>query len=190
MPRSASYDRDDLINRARELFWCKGWAGTSMKDLEHALNIRPGSFYAAFGSKDELYALALDQYAKDGLSRLENLYQRLGAFDTLKRYPLEVISGKEIPIRACMLSKTLMELQGKDNQLSKKANAHLMRMESKFGNLFLEAQDKGLISLEHASEKLARRYQSDLLGLRLSSERTNIDINALAEEISTDLDHL
>ncbi|MEM8803455.1 MAG: helix-turn-helix domain-containing protein, partial [Pseudomonadota bacterium] len=67
MPRKPEYDRDDLIDRARTLFWRKGWAGSSLKDLEDKLKINPGSFYAAFGSKDALFELTLDRYATDGV---------------------------------------------------------------------------------------------------------------------------
>ena len=73
MPRKPSYDREDLIERARDLFWQRGWAGTSLKDLEASLKMKPGSFYAAFGSKDALFELALDRYAADGSERMLSL---------------------------------------------------------------------------------------------------------------------
>ncbi|MEL7079866.1 MAG: TetR/AcrR family transcriptional regulator, partial [Pseudomonadota bacterium] len=34
MPRKPAYDKNALIDRARDLFWKQGWAGTSLKDLE------------------------------------------------------------------------------------------------------------------------------------------------------------
>ena len=71
MPRKPNFDRDELIERARDLFWERGWAGTSLKDLEAALQMKPGSFYAAFGSKERLYSLALEKYAADGQARLK-----------------------------------------------------------------------------------------------------------------------
>ena len=67
MPHKPNYDRDELIVRARDLFWKRGWAGTSLKDLEAVLQMKPGSFYAAFGSKEALFALAMEKYATDGL---------------------------------------------------------------------------------------------------------------------------
>ena len=78
MPRKPEYDRDDLIARARDIFWRQGWAGTSLKDLERELKLKPGSFYAAFGSKDALYGLALERYAQEGVARLKALADRLG----------------------------------------------------------------------------------------------------------------
>ena len=56
MARRAGYDRDEVLARAQALFWRKGYHTTSLKDLEAALNMRPGSIYAAFGSKEALFA--------------------------------------------------------------------------------------------------------------------------------------
>ncbi len=190
MPRKPSYDRDALIDRARDLFWRKGWAGTSLKDLEKALNLRTGSFYAAFGSKDALYEHALDRYAADGLARLDALEAELGPLGALKAQPLRVIMAKERPANACMLAKTLLELQPQDHALAQAAEKHLHAMEARFADLFRAAQSKGEIAPHHDPEVRARRYQSDLMGLRASAERKDVDAVALAQDIASDLDAL
>jgi AcrR family transcriptional regulator len=46
-----------------KLFWTKGYEATSIADLTEALGIGVKSLYAAFGSKDELYAEALRCYS-------------------------------------------------------------------------------------------------------------------------------
>jgi AcrR family transcriptional regulator len=46
-----------------KLFWVKGYEATSIADLTEALGIGVKSLYAAFGSKDELYAEALRHYS-------------------------------------------------------------------------------------------------------------------------------
>lgn len=45
-----------------KLFWTRGYEGTSISDLTEALGIGVKSLYAAFGSKDALYAEALSYY--------------------------------------------------------------------------------------------------------------------------------
>ena len=87
MPRKPNYDRNDLIERARDLFWKRGWAGTSLKDLEATLQMKPGSFYAAFGSKEALFAFAMEKYAADGHERLKALAQKHGPVKALQRFP-------------------------------------------------------------------------------------------------------
>jgi AcrR family transcriptional regulator len=48
-----------------EVFWAHGYEGTSIAQLQHAMgDITPPSFYAAFGSKEQLFKEALDFYAE------------------------------------------------------------------------------------------------------------------------------
>lgn len=190
MPRKPSYDRDNLIDLARDLFWQRGWAGTSLKDLEASLKMKPGSFYAAFGSKDALFALALQRYATDGAARLAALAKAHGPLGALQRLPMAVIETTQAPAMACMLSKTLLELQSHNHPLAEDANTHLLAMEAQFAALFAAAQTAGTIAPHHAPATLARRYQSDLLGLRVSAERTGVDAHAIASEIAAGLDRL
>lgn len=187
MPRRPSYDRDALIERARDVFWQKGWAGTSLKDLEKILDLRPGSFYAAFGSKDALYALALDKYAQDGAERLKALAQDVGAMEALKSYPKLVVTNNGNAAKACMLAKTFLELHVQNHPLANRANEHLAKMEMLFTQLFQQAQEAGEIGAQHEPFALARRYQSDLLGMRVSAERDGFNAEALAEELSAGL---
>ena len=190
MPRKPNYDRDELIERARDLFWERGWAGTSLKDLEAALQMKPGSFYAAFGSKDTLFALAMDRYATDGRMRLKALAKKHGPIKALQRFPEMVVQNDASPAKACMLSKTLLELHAHNHPLAQDANLHLLKMEAHFAELFEEAQSAGDIDVSHDPKTLARRYQSDLLGLRVSAERAGVDANAIAAEIANGLTEL
>lgn len=190
MPRRPQYDREDLIERARDIFWRQGWAGTSLKDLEAVLNMKPGSFYAAFGSKDALFELALDKYAADGAERLATLAREHGALETLKMYPGLVIENGTAATTACMLAKTVLELTAREHELATKANALLLEAEVRFAELFRAAQADGDIKATQDPKVLARRYQSDLIGLRISAERDGVDAQAIAAEISESLDRL
>lgn len=187
MPRKPNYDRNELIERARDLFWRRGWAGTTLKDLEAALQLKPGSFYAAFGSKDALFKLALEKYAMDGRERLKALAHAHGPIKALQRFPAMVVENDDAPAKACMLTKTLLELHAHNHPLAHEANLHLLRMEAQFSELFQQAQATGDIEGSHDPHVLARRYQSDLLGLRVSAERDGVDAKAIAAEIAGSL---
>lgn len=184
MPRKPNYDRDDLINRAKDLFWQRGWAGTSMKDLEAELDLKPGSFYAAFGSKEGLFALALGQYATQSTARLNDLVEKHGALKALQLLPSLVVSNDNAPAKACMLSKTLLELQSQNHALADQASDYLLGMETRFAELFEQAQATGEIDRHTTPQVLARKYQSDLLGLRISAERPDVDAAAIATEMA------
>lgn len=190
MPRKPSYDREDLIRRARDVFWKRGWAGTSLKDLENTLHLKPGSFYAAFGSKDALYQLALDQYAADGGAALTELENKHGALGALQAYPRHIMENEASAARACMLVKTVLELSPHDHALADHANTLLDGMEARFADLFAKAQNADQISTAQSPARLARRYQSDFLGLRVSAERRGHDMAATLEDIEQGLAQL
>jgi AcrR family transcriptional regulator len=62
MGRRREFDLEEAIAIATKLFWAKGYEGTSLNDLTEAVGITPPSFYAAFGSKEELFREVIGRY--------------------------------------------------------------------------------------------------------------------------------
>lgn len=63
--RPREFDREAALARATRLFWSKGFEATSISDLTKAMGIGSPSLYAAFGSKEALYAEALRYYREN-----------------------------------------------------------------------------------------------------------------------------
>ena len=60
--RPRAFDRNKALDQATRLFWVKGFEATSIADLIQTMGIGAPSLYAAFGSKEALYAEALRHY--------------------------------------------------------------------------------------------------------------------------------
>ena len=60
--RPRAFDMDKALESALEVFWRKGYDGTSLTDLTEAMGINKPSLYAAFGNKEQLFLKAIEFY--------------------------------------------------------------------------------------------------------------------------------
>jgi AcrR family transcriptional regulator len=61
--RPPGFDRDEALEAAMEMFWERGYEGTTLEDLQAAMgNISATSFYHAFGSKEALFGQVVQKY--------------------------------------------------------------------------------------------------------------------------------
>ena len=65
MARPKSFDEEAVLDQAVQLFWERGYEGTSLADLEAHLGLGRQSLYNSFGDKHALFLKALDRYRRD-----------------------------------------------------------------------------------------------------------------------------
>lgn len=70
MPRQREFDEATVLERARDLFWRRGYTATSIQDLEEHLGLSRSSLYRTFGGKRQLYDRTLATYQEANLERL------------------------------------------------------------------------------------------------------------------------
>lgn len=88
--RPRSFDKEAALDRAMEVFWRLGYEGASMADLTAAMGIASPSLYAAFGSKEALFRLALEHYsATEGREIWGGVEQAGSAHDAVRSYLMD-----------------------------------------------------------------------------------------------------
>ncbi|SHJ41661.1 transcriptional regulator, TetR family [Aureimonas altamirensis DSM 21988] len=111
--RPRAFDRKAALDAAMRLFWRKGYSATSIADLTAAMGIGSPSLYAAFGSKEQLYAEALDHY------RSENEATAWGGFfaaDTargaVQSFLMDSAAGLSQAVAGCMVTLSSVGCEG------------------------------------------------------------------------------
>jgi len=62
MGRHREFDVDKVLDAVLNVFWVKGYEGTSVEDLTKATGVARPGLYSAFGNKEALFLKALDRY--------------------------------------------------------------------------------------------------------------------------------
>jgi AcrR family transcriptional regulator len=113
--RPRLFDREAALTQAMRLFWRKGFSATSLVDLTTAMGISPPSLYAAFGSKEALYAEALDHYVRCHGSKpwiaFDNAPTPRGAMRAYLMGSVAALSGSDTP-PGCMLALSAVAEEG------------------------------------------------------------------------------
>lgn len=76
MPRPKSFKIEWALEKALELFWERGYYGTTMQVVADHLKVSRSAVYNTFGNKQELFAQALQRY---GVAKLSGLQELSGA---------------------------------------------------------------------------------------------------------------
>lgn len=181
MARPLQHDRDEALQQAVILFWRQGYFATSMKDIERALNMRPGSIYASFGSKEVLFTRALACYTQQQIAAYEALLIAHGdpfaaTVDFLQQFGQPTPAS--IPSAVCFLVKSLLEVEGQqDDSLASQIRLHLAAMEAAFYRAFLP------VLAEPQARQVAQWLQKEVIGIRIMASQLG-DSPALARLVA------
>jgi AcrR family transcriptional regulator len=104
--RPRAFDPDAALRQALDLFWERGYEGTSLNDLAAAMGIASASIYACFGSKEQLFRQTMALYgATAGASPRRALREQptaRGAIHAMLRATANEITHPDRP-HYCML---------------------------------------------------------------------------------------
>ena len=107
--RQPTFDREQALETALDLFWQCGYEGVSIADLTQRMGIAAPSLYHAFGSKADLYRAVLDRYRGMGLSprEISDAPSSLEAVRQMLAFGIiSVTRGKRPP--GCLVSSGLL----------------------------------------------------------------------------------
>lgn len=104
--RPRSFDRQQALTRAMEVFWARGYADASMAELTAAMGINAPSLYAAFGSKEQLFREAVELYRRtEGETEWRRLEDHTPVRETIEALLLATAEAAACPDkpRGCLI---------------------------------------------------------------------------------------
>lgn len=159
MPRPRKFDETDVIAAARDEFWSRGYAATSVDDLTSVTGLGKGSLYGAFGDKHGLFLLALDDYigaALDGV-RTQLRDPAHDAYDRLTRHiraQARALAADKTR-RGCMMAKSAAELGAVDDDVERSVERAYAEWHTELVECIKEAQRDGAIDKKQNPRALA-----------------------------------
>jgi TetR/AcrR family transcriptional regulator, transcriptional repressor for nem operon len=165
-----SFDPDLALERARDLFWRRGYAGTGIRELETELGIGRKSLYDTFGSKRELFLRSIEQYTEAVIGRIcRGLADERGsAFANLERVlgKLQQHHGSNDSL-GCLLGVAMAQLDSEDTELAGLLRKYLRRLETSFERALLRAQADGDVRDDVKAKDAARQLVALTQGMAL-----------------------
>jgi TetR/AcrR family transcriptional repressor of nem operon len=181
--RPRSFDDDQILGAARDVFWRHGYGGTSLRALKDELGVLPGSLYGAFGDKHALFLRALQRYAEGSREAAASLaatgpvLPRIGALlDSV------LAAARSTPGRGCMLGNTATELLPQDEAAARVVRGAFAALEDAIGQALAKGQRTGEIRADIDPRVQARLLVVMLQGLHVVA-RAEADPNRLDDVV-------
>lgn len=157
--RPKIYDNREVINKAIQVFWTKGYEAASADELLEAMGIGKGSFYLAFkGGKQELYEKSLEQFSEVYAGAFSNAAATtedpIGLVKDFFFSRLQEPKARQS--RGCYLGNALVEMSGVNRQVRDLAKKLLTETEQQFVALIRQAQEKKQMHSTENPEVLGR----------------------------------
>lgn len=78
MGRPKGFERNEVLQKAIQVFWKKGFADTSVQDLEKATGVNKSGLYSEFNDKQDLFLACLEYYVHQSVAVPTLLKEPLG----------------------------------------------------------------------------------------------------------------
>lgn len=170
MARTKEFKEDQVLDKAIEIFWHKGYNGTSAQDLVMHLGLSRSSLYDTFGDKQKLFAQSLRRYQKNAQDQIIELFDKSENIketlhDIFKQAVIESLDDRIT--KGCFMVNSSVELAMHDEEIAKIVKSNSQKMEEVFTNAVQRGQDLGQISKSNEAKVLARFIFNNYSGIRV-----------------------
>jgi TetR/AcrR family transcriptional repressor of nem operon len=170
MARTKEFNQDQALDKAIEIFWHKGYNGTSAQDLVSHLGLSRSSLYDTFGDKQKLFVKALKRYQQQNqdavaglLDKSENI--KVTFTEIFKQAVIESLEDRIT--KGCFMVNSAVELAMHDQDIAKLVHDNQKVIEEIFYKAIKKGQESGKVSTQLEARLLARFIFNNYSGIRV-----------------------
>ncbi|MEM9515273.1 MAG: helix-turn-helix domain-containing protein [Actinomycetota bacterium] len=167
-----AYDRHRVLDRAMMLFWQRGYAATSVRDLRTATGLGSRSLYDDFGNKREVFRAALAHYRERSILPLyEPLRHGASPLAALHEF-IDCFAAMDLADRrlGCLVGVGMAEtMRDDDPELAAEIAALAVEMRDRIEEALVAASGRGELDPPVAPSELAALLATALQGVHLAA---------------------
>ena len=169
--RQPTFDRDEALDTALDLFWRHGYEGVSIADLTKAMGIAAASLYHAFGSKADLYREVLRRYGSGGSIGLEEIAGAPSSYEAVRRMLDGGIAAVTRPGKplGCMVSSGMLMTSAENAGLAAELKAIRTASRKALQRRIARDIEDGILPATTDAAALARFFATVLQGLSVQA---------------------
>ena len=175
MARQKEFDRDEVLHKAMEVFWTRGYEGASIQDLVKHMGINRQSIYDTFGDKHSLFLQALDRYCEIQSRKVFDVLERPGSMKRNLRQLFEETVARALSAegrRGCFVGNSMSELAGRCKATATRTCNSLASAEKIFRRALERGREQGELPRVRDTRAVARFLYCNLQGLLLIAKAT------------------
>ncbi|MEO6150300.1 MAG: TetR/AcrR family transcriptional regulator [Mucilaginibacter sp.] len=173
MARTKDFDENEVLAKAIQLFWHKGYNGTSMQDLVDCLGISRSSLYDTYTDKHTLFVKALESYQQSGAARIQELVEQSGSAKEAVKKLLELTTADLLcdkQQKGCFMVNAEVEVAPHDAEVNALVCKNEQQMEEAFYRVIQKGKDSGEIKNPQDARALARFVFNAVKGMRVTAK--------------------
>jgi TetR/AcrR family transcriptional repressor of nem operon len=144
MARKREYRREDVVRRAAEVFWEKGYKAASVSDIVDATGLNTASMYKEFGDKDGLFNEALDYYRSQVMAPRFRILTESPNMQGVEAFLSSVAKGAaDEKYRGCLMMNHLAQTHEISSEAADKIGDFCGAMEELLEQALRNAQAEG-----------------------------------------------
>lgn len=176
MARTKDFDENEVLSKAIQIFWHKGYNGTSMQELVDGLGISRSSLYDTYTDKHTLFVKALESYQNSGSGKIQEIINNSeSAKATIKQLLEFIINGLlcDEQQKGCFMVNAEVEVAPHDSEINNLVCKNDQQMEDAFYLVIKKGQDSGEIKKNQDARALSRFIFNTVKGMQVTAKSTS-----------------